>query len=272
MMNYHEMTMDEPKDSPQKKMQFAVTCTIMASVLAYMLVTSGALLAVEPIQGKFPGGSYVYKFTARDYAASGGLGRQIMEELIKTQQEQKKEFIVQYKLEEQVHHLFLDDPTGKGGSRQRFASGLLIPKSKKETDETVEILMGLNDDTKRTDYTKEELHSMGAIDVFVKLPYETTELPTSNALVLQFPWTGGISSIMVQTMKVRPFFVVAGQYERMRSRRSKDYKIDCVILFYFVFSNIAVPGICSHDASYSFFRLVTDYSQVTRTCGRKIEW
>lgn len=210
-MNYHEMTMDEPKDSPQKKKQFAVTCTVIGGVFVYMLATSGALQAVEPIQGKFPGGNYVYKYAVRDYASSGGLGRGIMQDLINTQIKEKKEIVPQYKLEPHVHHLYLDNPNGKGGYRQRFMSGLLSPKSKQGNDETVELLMGLNDETKRSDFTKEELHTMTAQQVFGNLPYEVAELPAVNALVLQFPWTGGISSMLVQVLKV--------SFRRCRRRR-----------------------------------------------------
>eukprot|EP00526_Cylindrotheca_closterium_P017774 CAMPEP_0113626094 /NCGR_PEP_ID=MMETSP0017_2-20120614/13488_1 /TAXON_ID=2856 /ORGANISM="Cylindrotheca closterium" /LENGTH=295 /DNA_ID=CAMNT_0000536249 /DNA_START=157 /DNA_END=1044 /DNA_ORIENTATION=+ /assembly_acc=CAM_ASM_000147 len=196
--------MGEAKDSPQKRKQFAVTCTIMGGVIVYMLMTSGAFQAVAPIQGKFPGGNYIYKYTARDYAASGGLGRAIMEDLINTQVAKKMDIIPQYKLEEQVHHLYLDNPSGKGGSRQRFMSGLLIPKSKKTDDKSIDLLMGLNDETKRTEFTKDELHALSAIEVFQLLPYETNELPAVDALVLQFPWTGGISSMLVQSMKIIP--------------------------------------------------------------------
>lgn len=193
------MTMHEPRDSPQKKKQFAVTCTIMAAVLAYALVTSGAFFPIEPIQGKFPGGSYVYKYTARDYASSSGLGRSITEELVDTQVAQQLERIPQYKLEELVHHIYLDDPSKSGGPRQRFMSGLLT-----NNDEFTSLLMGCNDETKRSEFTKDELHNLSAMQVFKKLPYESAQLPSVDSLVLQFPWTGGISSMLVQTMKIIP--------------------------------------------------------------------
>ncbi|KAL3939840.1 MAG: hypothetical protein SGBAC_005518 [Bacillariaceae sp.] len=210
MLNYHEMTMNEPKDSPQKRKQFAVTCTIMGSVLLYMLMTSGAFQAIDPIRGKFPGGSYIYKYTARDYASSGGLGRSIMEDLIEAQVAQKKEIIPQYKLEDQMHHIYLDNPSGKGGSRQRFMSGLVISKSKtaeaaEADDTTIDLLLSLNHEgTKQTEFSKDELHAMSAMQVFAKLPYETADLPAVEALVLQFPWTGGVSSMLVQSMKIIP--------------------------------------------------------------------
>ena len=207
MLNYHEMTMDEAKDSPQKKKQFAVTCTIMGGVIVYMLMTSGAFQAVAPIEGKFPGGNYVYKYTARDYASSGGLGRAIMEDLINTKVAREQEITPQYKLEEQIHHIYLENPSGRGGSRQRYMSGLLIPRSNKD-DDSLDLLLGLNDETKKGEFTKDELHKMSAIEVFQKLPYEEAVLPPVDALVLQFPWTGGISSMLVQSMKVRTVMIV----------------------------------------------------------------
>lgn len=199
MLNYHEMTMTESRDSPHKRKQFAVTCTIMAAVLIYAIVTSGALLPVETVRGRFPGGSYAHKYTARDYASSGGLARSITRDLIDAQLAQEREMVPQYKLEGLMCNVFLDDPSKVGGTRQRFMSGMLT-----SNEEYKSLLMGLNDETKRSEFTKDELHEMSAAKVFRTLPYEVARLPPADSLVAQFPWTGGVSSMLVQTLKIIP--------------------------------------------------------------------
>jgi hypothetical protein len=47
-LNYHELTMTEASDSPQKKMQFGVICAVMGAVIGYSLMTSGALVSINP--------------------------------------------------------------------------------------------------------------------------------------------------------------------------------------------------------------------------------
>lgn len=192
--------MTEPADSPQKRMQFGVICTIMGAVIGYGLLTSGALVGVNPEKGTFPGGHFVYKFTNRDYAASTGLGRSISQELINMQLELGQTTSRHYELEEDIYHIYLDDPSTSGGMRQRFMSGFLVAKG---GDDKIKMLMGSNDDTKRTEFTKDEYHDLSTKEIFGMLPYEKAHLPSVDALVLQFPYTGGIASMLVQTIKVR---------------------------------------------------------------------
>jgi hypothetical protein len=203
VLNYHELTMNEPKDSPQKKKQFAVTCSIMAAVIVYSLMTSGALLPINPEVGTFPGGNYCYKFASRDYSSSVGLSRQILKDLLEEQGEIVSEEAVRFRpeLEEISYHVFLDNPRSLSGKNQRYASGILV--SNKDKDK-VKALMGRNDKTKRSEFTKDEMYEMSATKVFNILPYEKTELPSVDALVLQFPYTSGLASMLVQSNKVLP--------------------------------------------------------------------
>jgi hypothetical protein len=65
LLNYHEMTMTEDRDSPARKKQFLVICTVMAGVFVHSMLTSGAISKVDIKEGVFPGGTFVYKFTSR---------------------------------------------------------------------------------------------------------------------------------------------------------------------------------------------------------------
>jgi hypothetical protein len=163
------------------------------------LMTSGALVSINPEKGTFPGGHYVYKCANRDYAASIGLGRSIGQELIDTELDLGQPTSRHYELEEDIYHIYLDNPSERGGMRQRFMSGFLVSKG---GDNKIKMLMDKNDDTKRSDFTRGEVYDLSAKEIFGLLPYETMELPSVDALVLQFPYTGGIASMMVQTVKV----------------------------------------------------------------------
>ena len=64
-MNYHELTMNEPRDSPARRKQFLVICTVMGAMLAHAVMTSGAFNSMDIKEGVFPGGEFVYKYATR---------------------------------------------------------------------------------------------------------------------------------------------------------------------------------------------------------------
>eukprot|EP00934_Nitzschia_sp_Nitz4_P008267 Nitzschia sp. Nitz4//scaffold99_size76975//25144//26087//NITZ4_005571-RA/size76975-snap-gene-0.5-mRNA-1//-1//CDS//3329560835//8257//frame0 len=200
LMNYHEMTMGEPADSPQKKKQFTLITAIMAGCFSYAIMTSGVLLSVEPTEGIFPGGFYCYKLARRDYAASLGLGRRIMADLIGESAKKAERQVV----EETLFHVYLDDPNTMGGRRQRWASGILVGESKQDQ---IDKLRSLNQPEKgavKRYPTEKEVLQMSAQDMLEMLPYEVTDLPSVDSLVLQFPHTHGFISSLVFSFKVIP--------------------------------------------------------------------
>eukprot|EP00980_Cylindrotheca_fusiformis_P031458 scaffold26401_cov113-Cylindrotheca_fusiformis.AAC.4 len=225
-------------------MQFGFICTVMAAAIGYSLLTSGALVPVKPEKGSFPGGSYVYKFTNRDYAASFGLGRSISQQLINTQLELGQPTSKHYELEEDIYHVYLDDPSKRGGRRLRFMSGFLTSSKK---DDRISMLMATNDDTKRTEFTEDEYHELSAREVFNLLPYQTAQLPSVDALVLQFPYTGGIASIMVQTIKVIPKMIelVEKEGEKKTTTTRKGKKKNPAIV---ISSCSKTDQMCTHYA------------------------
>jgi len=129
LLNYHEMTMNEPADSRNKRTQFLVVCSVMVSVLVYTLMTSGIFYPIDATEGVFPGGNFVYKFTYRDYAASMGLGRLVRKDWIQqnfeTTDDSKQKKENDETVEAFTYHVYLDDPSQMGGRRQRWMSGLL---------------------------------------------------------------------------------------------------------------------------------------------------
>jgi hypothetical protein len=191
MMNYHEMTMNEPRDSPARRRQYLIICTIMAAVMAHALIQAGALVGVSvETDGSFPGGSLVYKFTTRDYAASNSLKESIQKDLgLKSNAETV----------DMLYGLYLDDPNELSGRAQRFAYGLLTDSGSSDEAKT---LMALNDE--RTPATAVELEDLGAAFLWPKLTFEQTKLPATSALVATFPYTNGFVSAMMLGLKVIP--------------------------------------------------------------------
>jgi hypothetical protein len=55
ILNYHEMTMNEPRDSPARRQQFKVICTIMAGMFIHSVITAGAFMTIHIKEGVFPG-------------------------------------------------------------------------------------------------------------------------------------------------------------------------------------------------------------------------
>ncbi len=202
LLNYHEMTMNAPADSPEKRRQFGFICAVMVAALSYAVMTSGVMLPLEPTEGVFPGGTYCYKLTHRDYAASMGLGRRVTKDFIgseKSTGEQRRE------VEKIMYHMFFDNPLQVGGRYLRWATGILVPDSQKEK---VDKLLSLNtpsgtEATTKRYPTQGELTDLSASEVFQMLPYEVTTLPAVDALILQFPNTHGFVSALVVSYKVR---------------------------------------------------------------------
>ena len=64
-MNYHEMTMNEPRNSPARRQQYLVICTIMAGVFVHAFITSGGISPIIIREHVFPGGDFVYRTSQR---------------------------------------------------------------------------------------------------------------------------------------------------------------------------------------------------------------
>lgn len=190
LINYHELTMNEPRDSPQRKRQFLVICTVMAAVFMHAAVSSGSLLSVDIQDGEFPGGKFVYKRTKRDFAASMSLLNNIGETLgLK-----RREFA------EKLYTLYLDDPNRMGGRRQRFAGGLLV--NKKEYTEYSRTLMESNKQVKPP--TPQEIQDLGAVALWPRLSFQEKKLPKVKAAIMHFPFTDGFTSAIVLSWKIIP--------------------------------------------------------------------
>jgi hypothetical protein len=193
MMNYHELTMSEPRDSPHRRRQFLVICTVMASAMTYSILTAGGLSSVEISVGEFPGGEFIFKHTKRDYAAANGMARSIGEDLdLKPKQ-----------LADVVYSVYLDHPgVIKGGREQRFAAGLLVRSGQDAKGKNT--LLAKNKFL--VPFTEAEFWDLNAEELFTKIKYEVKVLPKTRAAVAQFPFTDGFVSALIQSWKIIPAF------------------------------------------------------------------
>jgi len=196
-MNYHEMTMNEPRHSPQKRKQFLVICTIMAAVFFYTCMTSGMFLAIEPTVGTFEGGEYMYKMASRDYAASQGLGKHIRKAVLGLKSE--------YAVDDALYHVYLDNPPRMGGRRQRWMSGLLSRTTPPEYTQTLKDKAQEFADSGKSPILPEDTFDVPASEVWDQLPFQRAELPESvKALVLPFAFTNGFVSALIHSYKIIP--------------------------------------------------------------------
>lgn len=195
LMNYHELTMNEARDSPQRRKQFLVICAVMASTFVYAVLTAGGLSPVNITEGEFPGGDFIFRQTKRDYAASNGLARSIGTDLgLKP-----KHFA------DVIYNVYLDNPAVvTGGRQQRFAAGLLVAKHQGEIDthNYKRKLLAMNEQI--IPATEEEFWDLSASDLWPRLKYEQKSLPKTKAAVLQFPFTDGFVSALILSHKVIP--------------------------------------------------------------------
>ncbi|CAB9499004.1 expressed unknown protein [Seminavis robusta] len=203
LMNYHELTMDESADSPNKRRQFRLICAVMAIAVTYMTLSSGALKPVVVEEGTFGGGDFRYKLIGRDYAASNSLLESIAGDLnVKERQ-----------YESVMHTIYVDDPMTVHGRRQRFAGGVLLTEQTPQllvardgtvtsNEERIATMAALNKEMKVT--TEQEQDDMPAADLWPRLKYQRQQLPAVRAAKVKFTFTNGFVSSLVHSYKVFP--------------------------------------------------------------------
>lgn len=207
------MTMNEPRDSPARRQQFLVVCTIMAGMFAHGMMTAGAFSSLSIKEGVFPGGTFVYKSasrcvtgvkretdttenhtdahtaTTRDYAAAASLIERIASDVHVHPKREAGDLL---------YSLFLDDPTTMmNGHNLRFACGLLVDNEGQDKKQT---LLAMNDEIRKLQMSEET--DLSLLQMWERSTYETTSLPSVDSAVVQFPFTDGIASALVLNYKV----------------------------------------------------------------------
>ena len=132
MLNYHELTITEPRGSPAKRKQFIVICCVMGFVLGNTLINAGAFNSVRISEGKFAGGEFVHKSLERDYVAFVGLARTVGSDAGVTEADQ--DGVIYSVL------LDVDSSAGVPGGSERFMTGVL-----NGGEATTKELLALND-------------------------------------------------------------------------------------------------------------------------------
>ena len=189
MLDYHALTIDEDRNSPQRKYQFRVTCLIMIVGFCFMTIPAGILVPVKITEGTFPGGTFVYKSTKRDYVASCALELYVGTEDLKLDH--------RHDFQDRIYTIYLDDlKLVKYGRSQRFASGYLSNSSK--SDRMIEEQL-LSYNKGMEPLNRFELKTLFAEDLWPRLKYKKATLPKVKAAIVYFPSTYGfVSSVMMQ--------------------------------------------------------------------------
>ena len=214
LMNYHEMTMNERKDSPQRRYQFIVICMVITFGFTYSVYISGVLLTIQPFETKFPGGTFCYKDITRDYAASLGLSRRLAKEMLEpfpevksddNDDEQKKALKARKKMiQDKVYNIYLDNPEDIGGYSQRFMIGALTSGGA-ERKSYCDPLFDKNPTIARNKklHAHEPASEKSAGDLFNEAVYQSVTLPSVNSVAIKFTFSDGFSSALVLSYKVR---------------------------------------------------------------------
>lgn len=209
MLNYHELTMNEPRNSPARRKQFTVISSIMTVMTIHAGLQAGvfAPLNIERASGdgdnnvsRFPGGEFVYKFMTKDYAATTGALRTVSSDLGIAEKGAGNLILeegVPTDTADLLYSVLLDDATSVAGGKTRFAAGALIDDSEEGERMKKKLLdanesIGLDTDGDRT-------HSS-------EVRYEVGRLPAVEAAVAQHPFTAGAWSAVLQSYKIAPKF------------------------------------------------------------------
>lgn len=177
--------MNEPRDSPARRQQFKVICTIMAGMFIHSVITAGAFMTIHIKEGVFPGGEFIYRYNERDYAATYGLFEEISRDLNITQA-QNADFL---------YAVYLDDPMVVAAQRQRFGTGVLVDGSRKSIKTKA---LKLNEAIAKIPPAER------SEEVSTHHKWEFSNLPSVDAAIVQFPSTYGFVSALITSYKIIP--------------------------------------------------------------------
>lgn len=198
MLNYHELTMNEPRDSPQRRKQFLVISAIMTVMALHAGLNAGVLATLTIEDGTFPGGEFVHKPMVKDYAASTGTLRTVASDLGIAEEGGGGLVLdegVPLDTADLLYAALLDDESLVPGGRTRFAAGALLGKTKEGGEMKKRLMEAANADI-RENGEKGGTHSKDIL-------YEVGTLPKVPAAVASHPFTAGAWSAVLQSFKVR---------------------------------------------------------------------
>jgi hypothetical protein len=225
MLDYHQLHVgtDPVATGRARNQQFLIVTVIGTFTIIHWLISSGALLSVKVERGMFPGGTFYYKFTQRDYAASVSL----LDHIAYTDLNMTKS---KYDYNNTMFTFYLDDPNViSDGRKQRFAVGYMQTASAdpKLAAARKRTILAINDQLVEHSLSEEAKVTMPAWQLWTELPYElpAPSLPAVPAAVIRdFPYNGGFTSSLVYSWKIIP---------TLRKIVAKEYSVDppdCVVV------------------------------------------
>jgi hypothetical protein len=197
MFDYHQMTMGQPRDTPQQRKQYLVICLIMAGYGLHSAINAGLFAPLDVKRGTFPGGEFAYKSMTKDYAASGGTLRMVAHDLGMTLHADDEP--IGDDVGDLLHAVFFDDERLVPGGKTRFAGGaLLSAKSKVDERKAAKRRLMVDANERIAKLVPEE----GGTIMSKNVMYEVGKLPKVEAAMAHHPYSGGAWSAMLQSFKV----------------------------------------------------------------------
>ena len=185
--------MNEPRDSPARRKQHLVICTVMGAMFLHSGISAGLFHNMTIENGEFPGGEFTHKFLTRDYAAAVGTSRAIENDL-GIENVDAKGWEAPSDSADLMFSVFLDNDGSIPGGMTRFASGIITEDSDKKR-KLLEKNSIVDEMDPKKDYPK-------------NVKYDVVTLPKVDAAVAMHPTTGGVWSALLQQFKVSLFLLL----------------------------------------------------------------
>eukprot|EP00816_Leptocylindrus_hargravesii_P002224 CAMPEP_0196821108 /NCGR_PEP_ID=MMETSP1362-20130617/77844_1 /TAXON_ID=163516 /ORGANISM="Leptocylindrus danicus, Strain CCMP1856" /LENGTH=260 /DNA_ID=CAMNT_0042200183 /DNA_START=88 /DNA_END=870 /DNA_ORIENTATION=- len=165
--------MGEARDSPQRRKQYLVICTIMAAMFFGACIASGVFQPVYITEGTYPGGEFIYLSEVRDYSAHMALFRKVAGDLY---------FKPKTEWGDLLFGIYMDEERNVPGGKMRYSVGTLLDK-----DEGLSVKPLLE-----------------RFDGHATHAYEKANLPSVRAGMVHFPFTNGFVSCLTHQYKILP--------------------------------------------------------------------
>lgn len=198
-LNYHELTREEPKDSPQRRKQNQLMVIVFLTVLSYVLATTGILMPINVVEtdtSYFPGGEMLYKTTESYFIAAAS-------ERLCTLETFNLPNTYGFDTADMFHNIYLDNFDTVGDeSKTRIVSSLLFNDHNKDSYDLKQKKSLVTLLAKNEEFKNKRGDAQSCIND--KFKYKQAKLPKVKAGILHFPTNSGLSSDMAFRHKIYP--------------------------------------------------------------------
>jgi len=204
-ISYEELQLNQgPPSTKERLQQIALLLVLGGGFALFSFWDAGVFSPVVVAEDVFPGGEFIYKFVARDYAVCGGNMRRLASDCSMLESDDWNNLF---------YCVFLDDDSQIPSDKTRFFVGAIVDQTNRDKKEALlekNLLLPETGSSTHVfaDFIQGSKPSQGKSEQFWKqLPYKKGKLPKVKSALVQFRFTNGFVSSLIYKYKVTPALI-----------------------------------------------------------------